>query len=101
MVVVGATGWMGRRLVARAEERGLLGAAVSRQGDLVGTWPSHPLVDLAKLVRRPGAVVVNAAGATGGEQTTLHRANVELVERLARTCYAAGAGLVTLGSAAE
>ena len=67
----------------------------------MGPWPSHPLGDLAKLARRPGAVVVNAAGATSGEQTTLHRANVELVERLARTCLEVGAGLVTLGSAAE
>lgn len=101
VVVVGATGWMGRRLVARAEERGLLGAAVSRQGERVGHWPSHPLVDLAKLARRPGAVVVNAAGATSGENATLHRANVEIVERLARTCQEVGAKLVTLGSAAE
>ena len=101
VVVVGATGWMGRRLVARAGERGLLGAGVSRKGDLVGSWPSHPLGDLAKLARRPGAVVVNAAGATSGDETTLHRANVELVERLARTCHEVGAGLVTLGSAAE
>lgn len=31
----------------------------------------------------------------------MHRANVELVERLARTCHEVGAGLVTLGSAAE
>jgi nucleoside-diphosphate-sugar epimerase len=101
LVVVGATGWMGRRLVARAEERGLVGAAVSRQGDLVGTWPGHPLGDLAKLARNPGAVVVNAAGATRGEQTTLLQANVELVERLAQTCDEVGAALVTLGSAAE
>lgn len=92
---------MGRRLVARAEGRGLLGASVSRQGDLVGSWPSHPLNDLAKLARRPGAVVLNAAGATRGEQTTLHQANVELVERLAGICHEFGAALVTLGSAAE
>lgn len=57
--------------------------------------------DLAKLTRRPGAVVVNAAGATSGDEATLHRANVELVETLARTCREVGAGLVTLGSAAE
>jgi nucleoside-diphosphate-sugar epimerase len=101
VVVVGATGWMGRRLVARAGERGLLGAAVSRQGDVVGSWPSHPLDDLVKLATRPGAVVLNAAGATSGDETTLHQANVELVERLAGTCKEVGARLVTLGSAAE
>lgn len=101
VVVVGATGWVGRRLVARAEGRGLLGAAVSRRGGPAGPWHGHPLGDLAKLARRPGAVVVNAAGATRGEWTTLYRANVELVEHLARTCDETGAGLVTLGSAAE
>ena len=101
VVVVGATGWVGRRVVARAQERGLLGAAVSRRGDPGGPWHGHPLTDLAKLAKRPGAMVVNAAGATQGEWTTLYRANVELVEHLARTCEEAGAGLVTLGSAAE
>ena len=101
VVVVGATGWVGRRIVARARERGLFGTAVSRQGDLVGAWPSHPMGDLAKLAIHPGAVVVNAAGATQGEWQTLYRANVELVERLARICDDTGAGLVTLGSAAE
>jgi NDP-hexose 4-ketoreductase len=101
VVVVGANGWMGRRLVARVEERGLLGAAVSRQGDLVGSWPNHPLGDLAKLASRQGAVVVNAAGATSGDEKTLYLANVELIDRLARTCHEVGAGLLTLGSAAE
>lgn len=101
VVVVGATGWVGRRLVARAEQRGLTGVAVSRQRDVEGLWPSHPLDDLQKLVRRPGAVVVNAAGAMQGEWTKLHQANVELVEHLARTCLEVGAPLVTLGSAAE
>jgi nucleoside-diphosphate-sugar epimerase len=101
VVVVGASGWMGRRLVARAAERGLLGAAVSRRGDDAGPWPSHPLADLEKLARRPRAVVVNAAGATQGDWAALHRANVELVDLLARTCREVGAGLVTLGSAAE
>jgi len=46
-------------------------------------------------------VVVNAAGATSGDESTLHQANVEFVERLAGTCKEVGAGLVTLGSAAE
>lgn len=101
VVVVGANGWIGRRLVARAQGRGLLGAAVSRQGDVVGPWPSHPLDDLVKLATRPGAVVLNAAGATSGGQTILHQANVALVERLAGTCMEVGTGLVTLGSAAE
>lgn len=101
VVVVGATGWVGRRLVAQAEQRGLTGAAVSRQGSDAGRWPSHRLGDLDKLARRPGAIVVNAAGATRGDWATLHRANVELVELLARTCREVGAGLVTLGSAAE
>jgi nucleoside-diphosphate-sugar epimerase len=101
VVVVGATGWVGRCLVARAEARGLLGAAVSRRGDSVGPWHGHTLGDLARLARRSGAVVVNAAGATQREWTTLYRANVQLVENLARTCNEVGAGLVTLGSAAE
>jgi NDP-hexose 4-ketoreductase len=101
VVVVGATGWVGRRLVARAGARGVTGAAVSRQGADGGPWPSHQLGDLGKLVRRPGAVVLNAAGATHGKGSTLHRANVELVEYLADTCREVGAGFVTLGSAAE
>jgi len=101
VVVVGATGWVGRRLVARAQRRGLLGAAVSRQGNRVGSWQGHPMDHLAELARRPGAVVVNAAGLTRGEWTTLYRVNVELIEHLARTCLEAGAALVTVGSAAE
>jgi len=101
VVVVGANGWVGRRLVAQAQQRGLSGAAVSRRGYDAGPWPSHPLGDLAKLAGRPGAVVVNAAGATLGDPATLHQANVELVDLVARTCREAGAGLLTLGSAAE
>lgn len=45
--------------------------------------------------------MVNAAGATSGDDTTLHRANVELIEHLAGLCHEVGAGLLTLGSAAE
>jgi NDP-hexose 4-ketoreductase len=103
VIVVGATGWVGRHIVAQALRRGLSGAAVSRQGYCAGTWPwpSHPLGDLANLARRPGAVVVNAAGATRGNPATLRQANLELVDRLARTCRETGAGLLTLGSAAE
>lgn len=101
IVVVGATGWIGRRLVALAKDRGLTGSAVSRQGNEGGPWPSHPLGDLEKLARRPGTVVVNAAGATRGDRAILYEANVELVEFLARTCREVGAGLVALGSAAE
>jgi nucleoside-diphosphate-sugar epimerase len=101
VIVVGATGWVGRRLVSRAEERGLFGAAVSRRGEPVLSWEGHPVGDVAKLATRSGAVVVNAAGASSGKRRTLRRANVELVERLARTCQEVGAGLVTLGSAAE
>jgi nucleoside-diphosphate-sugar epimerase len=101
VVVVGSSGWVGRRLVARAQERGLPGAAVSRGGARVGEWQGHSLGDLAMLARQPGAVVVNAAGTTHGDWTELHRANVELVAQLSRTCQEAGAGLLTLGSAAE
>jgi len=101
VVVVGSTGWVGRRIVAQAQQRGWSGAAVSRQGCDTGPWPSHPLGDLVKLARRPGAVVVNAAGATWGDPASLRRANVELVDLLARNCREVGAGLLTLGSAAE
>jgi nucleoside-diphosphate-sugar epimerase len=101
LVVVGASGWIGRHIVEKAAERGLAGCAVSRQSDAVGPWRTHPLSDLEKLTRRPGAVVVNAAGMMRGDWSTLHQANVELVELLGRTCRQVGAGLITLGSAAE
>lgn len=100
MVVVGATGWVGRHVVHQARVLGRSGVAVSRRGEAVEGWPGAPLAQLADHVG-PGTTVVNAAGAMVGDDGELEAANVDLVRRLGETCLGAGARLVTLGSAAE
>ncbi|GCD20837.1 NAD-dependent epimerase/dehydratase family protein [Cellulomonas algicola] len=90
-VLVGASGHLGT-VVAD-----LLGDVVAVPArDVLERGP-----DAMRGVVRPGAVVVNAAGARRGEPEALRRLNVELVAALVTVVDETSGHLVQLGSAAE
>ncbi len=95
LVVIGAGGFLGRHVVRAATARGLDVVPVGR--------PQGQLLDpaLHGLLRRRGAVVVDAAGRTSGDREQLWDANVVRLRRLAEAALDAGAPLLTIGSAAE
>ena len=92
VLVVGGSGWLGRRILARIPSaRPLAAADVLRLG--------------AEAVRQAmsdsEAVVVNASGARSGDRSDLESWNVAVPATLARCCAELGGHLVHLGSAAE
>ncbi len=92
-VLVGARGWLGSRLAL-----GLPGVAGVRASEVLDAGPGGPAA-LARL--GPDDVVVNAAGARGGDADLMERLNALLPMLLAERAAAVGAHLVHLGSAAE
>ncbi len=104
LVVVGADGWIGRRLVQTATQP--VTGLVRRLADDTATGGKHVLApDLASITHqiqrlRPSAVI-NSAGRTRGDLTELMAANVEVTAALLAVCTSVGARLVQLGSAAE
>lgn len=100
LVVVGATGWLGGHLVREALRAGYRPQPVSREGASVASIPGVRLARLPDLLG-PDTTVLNAAGATGGDEAALTAANVTFVGGLADACAQAGARLVSVGSSAE
>jgi len=113
LLVLGAAGFVGRHVTARARAAGLrvLGAtrAVPGAEAVPGAWPgldlaTAPVADLERALRAVAPdVVVNCAGATGGDPSRLAAANVVAISRLLHAMAGAvpKARLVHLGSAAE
>lgn len=106
ILLVGATGFVGRHVRARAAAAGLDVVAAGRSPGL-GGLPLDLTAgpgDVAAAVRRAAPdAVVNCAGATHGSPADLVRSNVVAVANLIAGVAAAPAGvrLVHLGSAAE
>lgn len=91
-LLVGAAGWFGGFLRERLPDAVAVSASdvLSTNGRVL-----EPLLD------RPGAVVVNAAGARSGDPETMRRLNAELPGLLVAEVERAAGHLVHLGSAAE
>ncbi|QFZ20228.1 NAD-dependent epimerase/dehydratase family protein [Saccharothrix syringae] len=104
VLVFGATGYLGRRVVAALTARpGVEVVPVRRGGPPGGDHVRHDLVstDPADLLSSTAPdAVVNCTGRLGGTATELVAANVTAVARLLDALPAA-TRLVTLGSAAE
>lgn len=93
VLLVGASGWIGRQLARDSERR-------------VEVVPARTVLNsdggvLSALVRSPHPLVINAAGLKAGNPEDLHEVNVHLVEVLASWLGPVGGHLVHLGSAAE
>lgn len=104
MLLLGATGFIGRQARAALEAAGDEVLAVSGSGVLGSTWRRLDLVngDVSALVDEAGSdVVVNCAGRTHGTLQDLESANVTLVGRLLDALARSSSRLVHLGSAAE
>lgn len=100
MLLLGATGFLGRHVAARATGWEVVTASRTADAADVVLDPSHDGV--RELVRRlrPGAVV-NCAGAVSGAPADLVAGNVTLAAAVAEAVRAEGGRLVHLGSAAE
>lgn len=90
-VLIGASGWLGRQIAA-AHGPGLQIVAADAVLDEERT-PSRVLAG--------SDLIINAAGAKGGDAGAMIRYNVHLVELLVQQAVASGGHLVHLGSAAE
>lgn len=91
VLLIGASGWLGRRILKAIPE--------------ARTLPAMTVIADAAAVRgalmEGTTVVVNAAGARRGDPAELERWNVMLPTMLAHACSELGGHLVHLGSAAE
>lgn len=92
VLVVGASGYIGRAIQQVARGRGIRAIPVARR----------EIDDLRQLRERHGAdAVINAAGRKRGDLAALREANVKVVERLLTTLGENTTRLVSIGSAAE
>lgn len=101
LLVLGATGFIGRQVAARAS--GWEVVTASRREGAADLW-LDPLVpeSLAELLRVVSpAVVVNCSGAVTGSASEMVEGNVTAVANLVNAIRARGCRLVHLGSAAE
>lgn len=102
VVIVGATGWLGRAVTSTALSRGLHVLRMGRKNHEAIDAIANTRHELTKTIEhfRP-SVVVNCAGSISGSPAELRSANVELVQDLVAACTAASVRLVQIGSAAE
>ena len=100
LLVVGAAGWIGQAVVARAT---LAGWSVVRAGRSGAVEHSASTPDeLAATVRSVvPAAVVNCVGRSVGSTASMVEANITVVSALIAACADTGSRLVHLGSAAE
>lgn len=104
VLLLGATGFIGRHVRAALEATGNEVLAVSGAGSTESTWRRLDLVigDVSALIADAAPdVVVNCTGRTHGELEVLEAANVTVVERLLEALAGRSVRLVHLGSAAE
>ncbi len=101
LVIAGATGWIGGAVRAAASSRGIPTVALSARLAASGAPDTATFADLPGLIEDGNTVVINAVGRTVGTSSDLAFANVEVCRLLAQACLRAGAGLLSVGSAAE
>lgn len=98
-VLVIGTGWVGTRLVAAFERRGITSAAWSPRGSQLRTGGEDRLE--AVLDSLGPQLVVNAAGRRAGGEDEMLDANAHFARWVAERVAPIGARLIHLGSAAE
>lgn len=104
VLLLGATGFLGRHVLRALEASGATVLPVAGRGGSADAWRRIDLVsgDVRALVREAEAdVVVNCVGRATGDPAVLEAANVAIVARLVDAMARSPARLVHLGSAAE
>jgi len=101
VLVTGASGLLGRAIVARADSRTAVVAVARRKGPWIRADIGRPGELGSVLDKFQPRVVIHAAGGTRGTQAELDRVNVGLLHVVLEESQRRNLPVITLGSAAE